>query len=88
MPTVLMIHGWRFFFYADERNEPIHIHCKKGDADGKFWLDTEDFAAIEARAYNMTPADKRFVRRIIFEHFDYLVSEWQKFQERKDGKST
>src|ERR1700730_12386779 len=24
--TILMILGW-FFFYANERNEPIHIHC-------------------------------------------------------------
>ncbi|WP_337287832.1 DUF4160 domain-containing protein [Candidatus Methylomirabilis sp.] len=27
-----MILGWRFFFYANERNKPIHVHCRKGDA--------------------------------------------------------
>jgi hypothetical protein len=26
MPTVLFTHGWRLFFYANERNEPPHIH--------------------------------------------------------------
>lgn len=40
---------------------------------------------IEAHIYNMSPADKRIVRRIIFEHFDYIVSEWNKWQEMKDG---
>jgi len=45
----------------------------------------EAFAALEAHSYNMSPADKRIVRRIIFEHFDYIVSEWEKFQEGKDG---
>ncbi|MBN2365585.1 MAG: DUF4160 domain-containing protein, partial [Calditrichaeota bacterium] len=28
MPTILYIYEWRFFFYSNERNEPIHIHCK------------------------------------------------------------
>ena len=31
----------------------------------------------------MSPADKRTVRRIIFEHFDYIVTEWNNFQEGK-----
>lgn len=85
MPTILVILRWRFFLYANERNEPIHIHCRKGDSEAKYWLDIDAFEAIEAHAYNMSPADKRTVRQIIFEHFDYIVSEWQRFQEQKDG---
>lgn len=85
MPTILMILGWRFFFYANERSEPIHVHCRKGDAETKYWLDIQGFEAIEACAYNMGPVDKRTVRRIIFEHFDYIVTEWNKFQEGKNG---
>jgi hypothetical protein len=46
-------------------------------------LDT--FEAIEAHAYNMSPADKRAARRIIFEHFDYIVAQWHEFQEKKNG---
>ena len=71
--------------YANERNEPIHIHCRKGDAEAKYWLEVAGFQVIEAHAYNMSPADKRIVRRIIFEHFDYLVSEWNEFEEKKHG---
>jgi len=84
MPTVLMILGWRFFFYANERNEPPHIHCKKGDAEGKYWLDADSFEAVEAHAYRMTPADRRTVRRVILQHFDYLLGQWDEFQEKKD----
>ena len=51
----------------------------------KYWLDLEGFEATQAHAYNVTPADKRTVRRIIFEHFDYIVAEWTKFQEQKNG---
>lgn len=85
MPTILLILGWRFFFYANERSEPIHIHCRKGDAEAKYWLDVDRFQAIEAHAYNLNPGDTRSVRRIIFEHFDYIVSEWTKFAEKRNG---
>ena len=84
MLTILTIFGWRFFFYANERDEPIHIHCRKAEGEAKYWLDVENFAAIEAHAYNMSQADKRTVRRIIFEHFDYIVEEWNNFQEKKN----
>ncbi|MFZ2655985.1 MAG: DUF4160 domain-containing protein [Victivallales bacterium] len=33
MPTILMIMGWRLYFYANEGNEPIHIHCVKGECE-------------------------------------------------------
>ena len=56
---VLLIHAngiddsWlRLFFYANERNEPVHIHCKKSDSECKYWLDIEDFNIQEAYIYN------------------------------------
>jgi hypothetical protein len=85
MPTILTLFGWRFFFYANERSEPVHVHCQKGDAEAKYWLDLDCFDIFEAHSYNMSPADKRTVRRIIFDHFDYIVEQWNEFQERKDG---
>ena len=85
MPTILMVFGWRFFFYANEGHEPVHIHCRKGGAEGKYWLDADSFEVVEAHSYNMSRADKRTVRRIILEHFDYIMSEWTEFQERRDG---
>lgn len=83
MPTILLVAGWRFFFYSNEGNEPIHIHCQKAEAEAKFWLDVDTFEATEAHSFNMSPADKRTVRKIVFEHFDYIVSEWRKWQEAK-----
>jgi hypothetical protein len=85
MPTILMILGWRVFFYSNEGNEPIHVHCQKGDAEAKYWIDVDGFEAIEAYAYNLSPADKRTVRKIIFQHFDYIVTEWNKFLETRNG---
>ena len=78
MPTVLYLRGWRLFFYVNERNEPPHIHCRKGDAECKYWLDPDTFNITEAYTYNLSPADQRTIRKIIFENFEYLVAEYEK----------
>ena len=85
MPTVLLVNGWRFFFYADEGNEPIHVHARKGDMDCKYWLNTKAFDIKEAFAYGLGPADRREVRKIIFAHFAQLESAWKSFQKRKNS---
>ena len=81
MPTILFVLGWRFYFYSNEGNEPIHIHCKKGDMECKYWLDVENFTVEEAFSYNMNNKDKREVKKIIFEYFEFIENEWRKFQE-------
>jgi len=37
LSTVLLVRGWRVFFYADEGHEPIHVHAKKGDMEPSLW---------------------------------------------------
>ncbi len=85
MPTILTIHGWRFFFYSNEGSEPIHIHCRKGNAEAKFWLDQEAFDVVEACSYSLTAAERRNVRKIIFEHFEYIEIAWNQLQEQQNG---
>lgn len=84
MPTILLIQGWRFFFYANEKNEPIHIHCRKGEKECKYWLLTDLFEVSEAFSYNMNNKDKRDVKKIIFEYYEYIEEQWDIF--RKDIK--
>ena len=83
MPTILVLLGWRIFFYANEGDEPIHVHCRKGDMECKYWLDVDNFDIQEAYSYEMSPRDRKQVRRIIFEHFDYITDQWREFQERQ-----
>ncbi|MBI5773076.1 MAG: DUF4160 domain-containing protein [Verrucomicrobia bacterium] len=80
MPTVLMINGWRFHFYANEGNEPMHIHAVKAEKECKYWIDADGFKIREAFGYNMSPRDTREVRQLIFEHFDHIVAEWRRVQ--------
>ena len=83
MPTILLLLGWRLFFYANEGNEPIHVHCKKGSMECKFWLHVESFDIAEAFASNLSPRAKREIRKIIFQNFDYIVDQWNEFQVRR-----
>lgn len=84
MPTILLIDGWRFFFYSNEGNEPIHIHCQKGGRECKYWLDRNNFDVAEAYSYNLSASDKRNVKKIIFEYFELIEKEWDDFQKRKE----
>ncbi len=70
-------------FYANEGNEPIHIHCRKGEIERKYWLDSEKFEISEAYAFNMNNKARREIRKIIFHHFEYLEEAWNEFQRRR-----
>jgi uncharacterized protein DUF4160 len=83
VPTILIMFGWRVFFYANERNEPIHVHCQKAECEAKYWVDVGNFDFIEAYSYNMSPRDKRTIRQILFNHFDYIVEQWDQFQGKR-----
>lgn len=78
MPAILFIKGWRFYFFSNEINEPIHIHCKKAEKECKYWIDIENFDVEEAYSYNMDGKDKRDVKHIIFEYFEFIENEWNR----------
>ena len=84
MPTVLVIRGWRLFFYANENNEPIHIHCRKGERECKYWLIRDLFDLDEAYAFGMSSRDRREIKKIIFEHFEYIEERWDEFERRRN----
>ena len=84
MPTVLAIRGWRLFFYANENDEPIHIHCRKGERECKYWLIRDLFDLDEAYAFGMSPRDRREIKKIIFEHFEYIEEQWDEFERRRN----
>ncbi len=83
MPTILVLFGWRLFFYANEGSEPMHVHCQNADKECKFWLNADGFDIQEAFSSNMSPRDTRQIRKIVFEHFEYIVEQWQEFQRRR-----
>ncbi|MBS3916530.1 MAG: DUF4160 domain-containing protein [Sulfuritalea sp.] len=39
MPTVFKTGAYRFFFYASDRNEPMHVHIERDNKIAKFWIE-------------------------------------------------
>jgi hypothetical protein len=72
MPTLLLIDGFRFYFFSDERQEPPHVHVRKGDSVAKLWLQPVAFAF--ARGFNR--AELRRIREIAFEHQAFFLQRW------------
>ena len=61
MSTILLIAGWRIYFWSNEDNEPIHIHAEKGDMESKFWLALDNFDLIFIPLY--------FILNIPYEYY-------------------
>lgn len=70
---------WRLFFYANEGSEPIHVHAEKGDMECKYWLLIEEVEIVEAFSFNVNPASKREIKKIIYQHFDLIIESWNTF---------
>jgi Domain of unknown function (DUF4160) len=75
MPTVLRIGAFRFHFYSDEGDEPVHIHVDTGEGECKFWLDP----VVLAKSVNIAPIDIRKIEWLVFEHRNFLMEKYHEF---------
>ncbi len=39
IPEIFRLEGYVFFFYANEGNEPMHVHVRRGGGYAKFWIE-------------------------------------------------
>lgn len=84
MPTVLTLLGWRVFFYSNEGNEPVPVHARKGDAECKFWVLVDEYDLAEEYSHNLTLRLRREIRKILFDHFDLIVTTWEEYFGNED----
>ncbi len=76
MPTVLMLKGFRFHFYASDEDEPIHVHVSKGNGYAKIWLEPD----IEAQYFHGFKAqDQKKIMKIVTENSELLKTKWNEF---------
>ena len=76
MPTVLFIQGFRFFFYSNENDEPIHIHVEKAHAEGKLWL--EPIVKV-AYMHGFTPKQQGKIMQIVLVNTVILKEKWNEY---------
>lgn len=72
MPTVIVLKGYRFFFFSLDRVEPVHIHVEKGDSYAKFWLKPISLARSKGfRQHELTE-----IRKIVERKRPLFLERW------------
>lgn len=78
MPTIFILFGFRFLFYAND-HEPIHVHVVKGSICAKFKL----FPEVElVDNKGLKPAELKLVESVIEENKEIIAEHWNKFFNR------
>jgi Domain of unknown function (DUF4160) len=75
MPTVLLINGYRFFFFSLDRFEPIHINVEKDESYAKYWLKPIYLANSRGfRQHELT-----IVRRMVEKYETTFIEKWNEY---------
>jgi hypothetical protein len=76
MPTVLLLNGFRFFFFSADGKEPIHVHVKKADGDGKIWIMPEPRAAY---LLDFSSQEEKQIMEIVAENKELIIQKWNEY---------
>lgn len=79
MPTVLRIGSYRFHFYSDEGDEPVHIHIRTPDGECKFWIEP---SIVLAGNRGVKAHDLRRIELLIYEHKQQLKQSYHEYHSR------
>ena len=76
MPTIFILFGFRFMFYAND-HEPIHVHVikGKGNVSAKFTL----FPVTLVKNNGLKSSELKLVESIIEENQEIIAEHWNKF---------
>lgn len=80
MPTALRIGAYRFFFYAGDRAERVHIHVRRDEREARFWLEP---VRLEWNR-GFTLRELNVLEGLVQEHAESLVRAWCEYFEAGD----
>lgn len=72
MPEVFRKHGFVFFFYSNEGQEPMHIHVRKAGGFAKFWIEPVTLEYAQGLKVN----DLKLAEDLIVEHINLIKERW------------
>lgn len=73
MPTVLLIDGYRFFFYMND-HEPIHVHVSKAGKEARFDL-VPEIDLTYCRGFKKN--ELRDIVNLLVTHYDTFITAWR-----------
>lgn len=82
MPRVLLdFRGYVFYFYSNEKGEPVHVHVSKGkqsESNAKFWI-RRDTVEIEHNKANIPPKELKLIYEYICQNKEDIVFAWYQY---------
>ena len=75
MPTILRVGSYRFFFYASDRAEPVHVHVEAGGGITKFCLAPVRLHASRGFARH----ELSHLQRLVVQNREHLVRAWHAY---------
>jgi hypothetical protein len=75
MPTVLRVGPYRFYFYANDRSEPPHVHVQRDNHTAKFWIEP---VRLE-RSGRFGAAELLAIQTIIKSNKTKLLKSWHEY---------
>ncbi|MGI8837531.1 MAG: DUF4160 domain-containing protein [Pyrinomonadaceae bacterium] len=74
-PTILRVGPYRFFFYANDRNEPPHVHVERDDKLAKFWV--EPVRLVDRGGFSTTEINR--IRKLLDENSELVLRSWNEY---------
>ena len=75
MPSALRIGPYRFFFYANDRGEPAHVHVQRDGKIAKFWIEPVRMD----RSGRFRPNELLDIQRTIEQNQTNLLTAWNDY---------
>ena len=75
MPTIFEFGPYRFFFYANDENEPPHVHVQRERNKAKFWL--QPIRLQQSGGFDRNELYR--IKKIIDENEKTLLEAWHEF---------
>ena len=72
MPEVFRKFGFVFFFYANEGNEPMHVHVRKAGGFSKYWVEPIELEFSQGMKVN----ELRKAEDLIKENVELIKKKW------------
>jgi len=72
MPTVLIVGKFRFFFFSNEGNEPMHIHVESDDKYAKFWLEPVQLA----KSVGHSAKELNEIKKLVLDNVNVFKERW------------
>lgn len=74
MPTIIIINGYRFFFYSND-HLPMHIHIEKGNSTAKYLVEFVEL--VKSKGFNAS--ELKEIRILVEANKELFKIKWNEF---------